>query len=188
MTDPEVAGSVDLSKSDGTTDATTESTTGTPRKFPVVSALLAVALIGALTALIITMTALSDRKAQDDATNAARAAAIGYAVSMSTYDYKTADKDFSWMDSAGTDAFKREFQGKLDDIKKLVIAVKSTAKGTVPYATTYRDDNSHVTVQLSVDQSLTSATSKDPKTASSNLVMSMVKQNGKWLVDKLVLR
>lgn len=166
--------------------ATPEQPRSRSRVLPWLTGLLGVLLIASLVGLGITVNSLSDRKARDAAASAARTQAITYATKMATYSYKTFDQDFSWMATGGTDAWRRQYQGTVNDtLKQVVVTLKENASGKVSYAAANLKDTKHVTVLLFVDQTLTSDAKPGSNVSLTRVVMQMVKQNGTWLVDDI---
>jgi Mce-associated membrane protein len=122
---------------------------------------------------------------------AADKAARAAVVEMTTYSYTSIDKDFRWVDDAGTAHFRKQYAEVSKPIKELVVRLKARAKGTVVASAPKVTDVDHVTVLLFVDQLIT-----NPGTGTSGaqrgldqprVTMSMVRQDGRWLVDEVKL-
>ncbi len=64
-------------------------------------------------------------------TTAAETAARAAVTRMTTYDYKTVEEDFSWVDDAGTEEFQQTFTDASADAIELIKGFKSSAVGTV---------------------------------------------------------
>lgn len=165
---------------------------GVPLWVPV---LLALALVGALTAAVLLW--VSDRDHRDDAAADqallsagvdAKAAAERAAVAMTTYDYQTVDEDFRWVDTAGTDAFKEYFSSISAPAIKLVKQLKASAAGTVIDSGDVVEDATHVKVVLFIDQRITGKAEGTSEPDQSRVTMYMVEQGGTWLVDRLELK
>jgi Mce-associated membrane protein len=148
---------------------------------------LAVLLVAALVALGLVARAWKHehdlRTAGDQAERAARSAVI----SMTSYDYRTLDKDFAWVDDAGTDRFRKHYAQVSAPVKKLVIQMKASAHGSVVAAAAQVKDTSHVTVLMFVDQTLTNPGQAQKGLDQPRVTMKMVKQDGHWLVDDVAL-
>lgn len=127
--------------------------------------------------------AIAFAQAGRSAEKAARAAV----TSMTTYDYATLEKDFSWVDDAGTAKFRQHFEEVSVPIKKLVLARKADARGSVVASAADVRDADHVTVLLFVDQVLTIPGQTQHGLDQPRVTMSMVRQNGRWLVDDVQL-
>jgi Mce-associated membrane protein len=121
----------------------------------------------------------------------ADAAARKAVVRMTTYDYRTVEKDFDWVDDAGTAKFRDQYTEVSEPIRKLVTELKATAKGTVVDSAPRVEDTRHVTVLLFVDQEISNPGSGSTKPQRGldqpRVVMKMVEQDGRWLVDEVEL-
>lgn len=149
---------------------------------------LVLALVAALVALGLVLRDLRReqdlRKAGEQADKAARAAV----VAMTTYDYQSLDDDFGWVDSAGTAAFRKQYAEISAPIKKLVLELKAKATGTVIASAPKVDDADHVEVLLFVDQRITDPGDAKPSLDQPRVTMSMVRSDGRWLVDDVELK
>ncbi|MBO9520552.1 MAG: hypothetical protein J7518_03360 [Nocardioidaceae bacterium] len=149
---------------------------------------LVVALLAALVMLGLVVKDLRHerdlRTAGEQADKAARAAV----VSMTTYDYQSVEDDFAWVDSAGTAAFRKQYAEISAPIKKLVVELKAKASGTVIASAPRVEDASHVEVLLFVDQQITNPGEAKPGLDQPRVTMSMVKSDGRWLVDDVQLK
>jgi Mce-associated membrane protein len=118
------------------------------------------------------------------AEEAARAAV----TRMTTYDFRTVEEDFSWVEDAGTAEFQETFTGAAEDAIKLIKGLKSSAVGTViDSASTVVDDN-RVKVLLFVDQELMAPGQEKPELEESRVTMHMVRQGDQWLVNEVELQ
>ena len=160
-----------------------------------VAALLAVALAGALVAVGLLWRAEHEQR-QDVAANSAlidagaeaRAAAERAAVAMSTYDYRTVEEDFAWVDTAATEEFKARFSEISLPSINLVKTLESSAKGEVVDSGVVVEDATHVKVVLFVDQRITGKAEGTSEPDQSRVTMHMVEQGGVWLVDDVELK
>ncbi|MET3960194.1 Mce-associated membrane protein [Marmoricola sp. OAE513] len=128
--------------------------------------------------------ALALAAAEKGATAAARKAA----VNLTTYDFSSIDADFAWIDDSGTEKFKAEYAKVSAPIKKAVAELKVHAEGSVDEAAATAKDADHVTVLLFVDQTLLSGTSTERQLATPRITMTMVREDGRWLVDDVAVR
>lgn len=159
-----------------------------------VTAALAVALVAALVAAGLLWHA--DRGHKDDAARAqalttagqqAKAAAQEVAVDMTSYSWQTVDQDFSWIDTAGTAHFQETYTRVSEPAKRLVKALHVTAVGSVMASGVDVLDPTHVNVVLFVDQRINGRGAGTSEPDRSRLVMHMVEQDGRWLVDSVEL-
>lgn len=157
------------------------------RRWQVAVGVLAVALVAALVVLVLTMRSLSHERDLSDAGKQAEAAALKAVVSMTTYDYRTIPRDFAWVNDAGTAKFRKQYAEVSAPIKKLVVAQKAHAVGSVVASAADVTDADHVTVLVFVDQTLTTPGVAQPGLDQPRVTMSMVRQGGRWLVDDVKL-
>jgi Mce-associated membrane protein len=124
------------------------------------------------------------RQAQASATDAASQ----IAVSMTSYDSRSVDKDFAWVHDDGTAKFEKTYAKSTAPIRKLIERTGAHAEGRVSEAAGTVTDPTHVTVVLFVDQTLRRTGDSQPSVDSSRVVMDMVRTDGQWLVDSVELR
>lgn len=165
-----------------------------------IAAALAVALVASLVGLGVALTrggddggsptsssaadeALDLREAESAALDAARAAA----VQLTSYDHATLEEDFAWVEDSGTQELQDQFSQISTPIRKAVTELEVHAEGTVQDAAARAEDVDHVTVLLFVDQTLTSAASSERRLVTPRVTLSMVRQDGRWLVDAVEL-
>ena len=174
------------------TDPVTASRSGVPSW---VVAALAVALMIALLACGLLWKANSDHEA--DATDRAaliqagvdaKAAAEKAATAMTTYDYRTADEDFAWVETAATEAFQEKFSKIAQPSIDLIMSLQSSASGQVIDSGVEVADATHVKVVLFVDQRITGQSEGTSAPDQSRITMQMVEQGGVWLVDEVELK
>ncbi|MGA8256216.1 MAG: hypothetical protein WB767_06530 [Nocardioides sp.] len=120
---------------------------------------------------------------ENDAELAARAAV----EQMTTYDYRTVDDDFTWVEDAGTEQFQTYFEDAGADSKRVIEALKATATGTVVDSAATAIDATHVKVLLFVDQEISAAKQNGAKLDQPRVTMQMVLQDGRWLVDEVAV-
>ena len=110
------------------------------------------------------------------------------AVSMTTYDHETVKDEFAWIEEDGTADFQDTFTESTKPIRQLIERTRATATGKVSDAAGTAEDADHVEVLLFVDQVLKRAGDTESSVDSSRVVMQMVRQDGRWLVDDVELR
>lgn len=167
-----------------------------PRTQRVVLLLLVAALAIALIAVVMLWRDRQDLLDRIDEAEGARAsagpsaeeAARDAVTRMTTYDYRTVEEDFSWVEDAGTDRFQETFTGASEDAIELIKGLESSAVGTVIDSAATVEDSSHVKVLLFVDQELKAAGQPEPELEESRVTMQMVRQDGRWLVDEMQLQ
>jgi len=91
-----------------------------------------------------------------DAELAAEDAARAAVTRMTTYDFRSVEDDFSWIDEAGTDKFRKTFTDAAKPVIAYIRSVKASAEGTVVDSAATAADADHVKVLLYVDQRIRS--------------------------------
>jgi len=169
---------------------TAEEGTATRPRRPWLLVVLGLLVVGLVVALLLLWQRERDASAQaglQEAEKDATSAASEIAVAMTSYDHRTVDDDFAWVQEDGTAAFQETYEESTEPIRELVVKTEAHAEGTVTEASGTADDPTHVTVMLFVDQALRHPGSK-AEVDSSRVVMHMVLQDGTWLVDDVELR
>jgi Mce-associated membrane protein len=159
--------------------------TRSSRRLQVLCAALALGLVAALTGAILLWRERTDERAHEDAGSAAEKAARAAVVKMTTYDYRTVDDDFTWVEDAGTTAFQDYFAKASTNAIAFIKTVKASATGEVKDSAAVVEDDEHVRVLLFVDQTITSKGQKDSNTDQPRVTFHMVLQDGQWLVDQV---
>jgi Mce-associated membrane protein len=159
---------------------------------PLLVAALAIALI-AVVMLWRDRQDLVDRAQQAEdahssAAPAAEEAAREAVTQMTTYDFRTVDEDFSWVEDAGTAEFQETFSSAADDAIEMIKGLRSSAVGTVIDSASAVKDEKHVKVLLFVDQELMAKGQPKPVIEESRVTMHMVRQDDRWLVDQVELQ
>ena len=123
----------------------------------------------------------------DDASRSAPAAAERASAAILSYDYKTLDADEKAAERYMTPAYAKKYADTYTRLvkpnaAKLHAKVEADVKGSG----VMQADGHRATVLLFVDQTTTStANDGQPQLALNRVKMSMVKENGTWLVDSI---
>ncbi len=83
--------------------------------------------------------------------------------------------------------FQAYFEGAGADSKRVIVALKATATGTVVDSAATAIDATHVKVLLFVDQEIAASEQKGTKIDQPRVTMQMVLQDGRWLVDEVAV-
>jgi Mce-associated membrane protein len=150
---------------------------------PLLAAALALAV---LVAAVLGFELVRARSA-DRAGAEALATARAYAVTVTTYDYKTLDKSFADVLDGATGEFRTQYDGASRSLRQLITEARSTSQGTVLDAGIRSVDPDRVVVLAFVDQTITNAVSAQPKIDRIRVVMTLTPHDGRWLVEKLEL-
>ncbi|WP_155929001.1 Mce protein [Mycolicibacterium sp. CBMA 234] len=145
-------------------------------------------VIIALSAAAGTAWALVYAQHQHDAEAAdALAAARGYAVTLTTTDQNSTDKNFADVLGGATGEFKDAYSKAAASMRKMLIDNKVNTTGTVEDAAVKAVRGDDVDVMLSVKQDVTSAAADKPRTDYVNVSMTMRKMGDKWLAAEVLL-
>ena len=131
---------------------------------------------------------LRDLQSRVTASKEATTAAKKAITEMVTYDYRTVEEDFKWVNRAGTKSFQEFFTQASGKSKELIVELQATATGSVIDAAPKLGTTSKVQVLLFVDQLIKSKDDPEGKLDQTRVAMWMVKQDDRWLVSKLLLR
>lgn len=146
---------------------------------------LSLALMAALFALVLGTGPAGDTSADEAA---ALAVARRSAVSMTSYDHASLDRDFAWVDDGATDRFAEQFRAANEPLRSVITDLEATATGTVSEAAATSTGPDTATVVMFVDQSIANASDGTTRQDRSRVVMTMVRRGGTWLVDDVELR
>lgn len=143
-------------------------------------------LLAILVAVLLAVTGCGGDADPLGSSRAAEEAAREAVVEMTTYDHASVDEDFSWVDDAGTARFREQYADASAPVKQAVIAARARAKGVVVEAAPDYVDDTHVTVLLFVDQTITNTRAGQQANFDQLRVrMEMVLEEDRWLVDEV---
>lgn len=169
--------------------------TMTESRWRIVSAVLAVLLVAAVAGLVVLwgdradLDELQDHKADEAA---ATEAAEELVYSWLTYDYRTYEEDLARVTEAGTDSFREEYspETRAALLEKMVRPRQMISKGRVVDSAATWEADGRVKVLVFTDQTLTDKEirkqGRPALHARSGVEVTMVEQDGAWLVDDLV--
>lgn len=184
----------------GPTEATTvapgaEAETSTGLAAPswrVVAALGALALLLTATAAVLGLVVwklvdVREQDAVDEAFRAAPAAAERASASILAYSYKSLDADEKAAAGYMTPAYAKQYSDTFDRLVRPNAAkIKATVEAEVKASGITRAQSDRVNVLLYVDQTTTStANSGTPQVALNRVQLSMVRRDGRWLVNDI---
>ncbi len=161
-----------------------------PNLLTFVGVALAVLVVAALVLSVLEWTGASSRyNSQQSLRSSAMKAASTYGMYLSSYDYKNlngAGSPWAEVDSHSTPSFRKDFDSTKSNLSSLVNDYKATAKGKVIAAGLSSVTSSRAVALLFIDQTVTN-TAQKPGTTTQPLRVELVlvRQNGKWLIDKL---
>jgi hypothetical protein len=140
-------------------------------------------------ALIFTLLRLNSDNSSNSLRSGALSAASTYGVDLSSYNYKNLlgpGSPWAEAEAHATPKFKKAFSSTSADLSKLLDQYSATATGQVVDAGISSISGSRAVVLLFIDQTVTNSAQR-PNTAIQPLRvrLTMVLQNGKWLIDNL---
>jgi Mce-associated membrane protein len=107
---------------------------------------------------------------------------------MMTYDYRSLDQDFDWVRRDGTPSFRGTFDAVSQSVKKLAEATRASSVVKITGVAGEVKDDNHATVLAFADQTVAEAGRRAKSAQRWRVEVSMVRQGGRWLVDKVTLR
>lgn len=123
----------------------------------------------------------------DAARGTALDTARGYAVTLTTYDYKRADQGIADVLDGATGEFRDQYSGASGALRQLITRAKATAKGTVLNAGVQSASEDRAEVLVFVDQSVTNAGEKR-ETDRNRMLLTLERHEERWLVSEVALR
>lgn len=178
-----------VDRADGTPGGTsTGPATTRTAVLAVVGTLVTLALIGLVVALAVLWVRYDDLKDQRDDHAAdleeARGVAYDAALDMSTWDHRTVDADFAWVQEYGTE----EFQSVMDEetlaqTKSVIRETRQRAEAEVVRIAAERNEDGTITVLAFVNQRVTVG-SQEPAAEGIRLEMEMVEEDGEWRLQE----
>ena len=116
-------------------------------------------------------------------------AAATYGAELSTYNYKNLNgpgSPWALVEANATPTFRKDFAKTSGDLTKLLNQYNATAVGHVIDAGVQTMNSSRAVVLLFIDQDVTNTVQKpNSVTQPLRVLITMVRQNGKWLIDNL---
>lgn len=151
-----------------------------------------IGMVGLLLVLAVVLAAyfgwqLREQSGRVDAAADAEAAGVAAATNMLTYDFSTIDEDFAWVQDDGTKKFQQSFAGAADDAKQLAVATEARSEAEVRGSGVHLTDEDHATVLVAIDSVLTEPDKAAAENQRWRIELTMVRQDGRWLVDELEL-
>ncbi|HET7736153.1 MAG TPA: hypothetical protein VFK52_09285 [Nocardioidaceae bacterium] len=149
-------------------------------------AVVAVLVVALVAALLVGWLRLQDRQELVDAGRKAEAAARAAVTNMLTYDHRTLDEDFAWVEQDGTDAFVEAFQTSAVNVREIAEATSAVSTATIVRSGVHVEDGDEASALVVADSDITKATGL-PIQNRWFVSVAMVYQDGRWLVDAIEL-
>lgn len=147
-------------------------------------ALLALVLAALVVVGITARGVLQDRSA-DEARADAVAAARRLAVSFTSLDYRSYDRDAAAVVAGASGTLKQEFSQQSAALKKAMTSNRSVTKGSVLDAAVVAADSDSARVLLVVDADVTNTSAPTPTARHYRIQLDMSHQHGRWLGTNL---
>ncbi|MFI9408719.1 hypothetical protein [Nocardia gamkensis] len=123
----------------------------------------------------------------DAAAAAGLSAARSYAMTLTSVDSGTLDRDFAAVLDGATGEFRDMYTRSSGQLRQLLLENKATGKGTVLDAAVKSATETKVEVLLFIDQTVTNSASADPRVDRSRVEMTMELVGGRWLASRVYL-
>ena len=158
-----------------------------PRGWSFVASLaLAVLLLAGLAASAVLFYRVQDADAASSARREAVAAARSHAQAILSYDHRKLDADFARASKALTGKFKTDYARTTSTVvRPSATQYKVIVKAEVTAASVVQASAHRAVVLLYVDQTTTSTRLEGPKVDLNRVRMTLVENDGNWLVSEL---
>lgn len=153
-----------------------------PRR--VIAAVLVLAVLGGLG---FAASLFFGQRAEEQARTEALGAAKRYAVDLSSYDHQNLDGNFQAVERNATGQFGQQYRQVSNNLTKLLKQHKATSKGNVVRAGVAEASADRAVVVLFVDQTISNTNTEKPRVDRNRMEMALVRQDDRWLVDKVTL-
>jgi Mce-associated membrane protein len=125
--------------------------------------------------------------ATEDARQSVLRTAQQYAIDFGSYDYRHLDADFAKVASHLTPAFKKSYVESSSKLEPTIVQYKGASTATVQGIGLTNLTESRALVVILLDQRISTSQSATPRIDRNRLEMTLVKSDGKWLINKLEL-
>jgi Mce-associated membrane protein len=124
----------------------------------------------------------------DSASRAALSSAERFAVTLTSIETNSVDKNFTQVVDASTGEFKDLYSQSASQLRQVLIDNKAMSKGTIIDAAVKSASKTRVDVVLFVDQWITNVASPQPRLDRSRVAMTMELVEGRWLASRVELK
>lgn len=147
---------------------------------------LAVAVAVVLSVVVTGLSGRTDESPSSGTTAAVENAASAGAKAALSYDYRHLSADFSAAEKLMTPSFKTDYTAKTaSDVKGPAAKYHAVSVATIEGAGVASMSSSRATVLVFVDQTVRNTQLSAPRLDRSRVQVSLVRTNGKWLVNNL---
>lgn len=147
-----------------------------------------VVVVALLAGLAVSLLALRRQWSLDDARRSALKAGEQSAVALSSYDYRSLDRDFGAVTSRSTPSFRDSFTQTSVSLRKVLEQYDATATSTVVAAGVSSVTEKRAVVLVFLNQVATNTNQKNgPTTDQSRIEVSLARSGSAWLIDSVKL-
>lgn len=114
-------------------------------------------------------------------------AATDFATNLSSYDFNDLEGNFNGVTENATGRFAEQYTQVGANLTELIKQHKAVSEGAVLAVGAVEADDDHAVVLLFVDQTITNTNSPQPRVDRNRMRMTLVQQDGRWLVDDVKL-
>lgn len=132
-----------------------------------------------------------DRLQSNNLTSARAAAtrsAVAVATKMADYSYQSLSKDFAAVEEASTPAFGQTFKKQSASLISVLQKYQAASSGQVSDAAVEKWSTSRAEILVIVSQTVKNTATSSPSPQENALLLSMVHQHGRWLLDRVSVR
>jgi Mce-associated membrane protein len=135
--------------------------------------------------LILTLLALGNQHALDGARSSALTEARTYTVEVASYDYRHLTHDFAVVAANCTPTFRHSYLQSSGALKSTLTQFHATATATVVAAGVVSATTDRAVALVFLDQRITNTSQTTPTTDRSEIEITLVHQQGRWLIDQI---
>jgi Mce-associated membrane protein len=151
------------------------------RAWLLVDVALVALVLAALVLVGLTARGMLDQRADDRARSDALAAARQLALSFTSLDYRTFDRDAQRVADAAGGQLRQQFTDERSVLKKAMTTNKSVTRGRVLDAAVVDSDRDSARVLLVVDADVTNTSTTEPAARHYRMQLDMSHAGGRWL-------
>jgi Mce-associated membrane protein len=108
-----------------------------------------------------------------------------YSVAMSSFDFQSLDANRDAIMEMSTPAFADKYNQMVDALAQIVTEGKGQATATADHVAVERIDDSSALVLVFVDQQAKNVVSPDGNSQKYRMVVSLVREGDRWIVDNV---
>ena len=119
---------------------------------------------------------------------AATRSAVAVATKMADYSYQSLTKDFAAVEQASTPAFAQTFKKQSASLVSVLQKYQAASSGQVSDAAVEKWSTSRAEILVIVSQTVNNSAVSKPSPQENALLLTMVHQHGRWLLDSVSVR